>query len=92
MWRTYSNLDPHRSPFSRLLQQEKGMLRTCLYPDSQGLRKTNTMLTLMHQMRISTNKVSSVMLRPKKLEIRIKSVKTIKIQFHYTTSLISLTL
>jgi hypothetical protein len=32
----------------------------------------------MHQMRISANKVSSVMLRPKKLEIRKKNVKTVK--------------
>jgi hypothetical protein len=39
--------------------------------------KTNTILILMHQMRISTNQVSSVVLRPKKLEIR-KIVKTIK--------------
>jgi hypothetical protein len=31
----------------------------------------------MHQMRISTNQVSSVVLRPKKLEIQ-KIVKTIK--------------
>jgi hypothetical protein len=31
----------------------------------------------MHQMRISTNQVSSVVLRPKKLEIR-KIVKTVK--------------
>jgi hypothetical protein len=36
--------------------------------------KTNTLPILMHQMRISTNKVSSVMLRPKKLEIRNKNV------------------
>jgi hypothetical protein len=39
--------------------------------------KTNTIPILMHQMRISTNQVSSVVLRPKKLEIR-KIVKTIK--------------
>jgi hypothetical protein len=32
---------------------------------------------LMHQMRISTNQVSSVVLKPKKLEIR-KIVKTVK--------------
>jgi hypothetical protein len=32
--------------------------------------KTNTIPILMHQMRISTTKVSSVILRPKKLEIR----------------------
>jgi hypothetical protein len=31
----------------------------------------------MHQMRSSTNKVSSVMLRPNKLEIRKKNVKTV---------------
>jgi hypothetical protein len=35
------------------------------------------MLTiLMHQMRISTTQVSSVMVRSKKLEIRKKNVKT----------------
>jgi hypothetical protein len=39
--------------------------------------KTNTIPILMHQMRISTNQVSSVVLRPKKLEIR-KIVKTVK--------------
>ena len=39
--------------------------------------KTNTLPILMHQMRISTNQVSSVVLRPKKLEIR-KIVKTVK--------------
>jgi hypothetical protein len=32
----------------------------------------------MHQMRISTNAVSSVVLRPEKLEIRKKIVKTVK--------------
>jgi hypothetical protein len=32
--------------------------------------KTNAMPILMHQMRISTNQVSSVVFRPKKLEIR----------------------
>ena len=32
----------------------------------------------MHQMRISTTQVSSVMLRSKKLEIREKNVKTEK--------------
>jgi hypothetical protein len=31
--------------------------------------KTNTIPTLMDQIRISTNKVSSVLLRPKKLKI-----------------------
>jgi hypothetical protein len=37
---------------------------------TQGLKcKTNTIPILMHQMRISTNQVSSVVLRPKKLEI-----------------------
>jgi hypothetical protein len=36
--------------------------------------KTNTIPVLMHQMRISTNKASSVMLRPKKLENRNKNV------------------
>jgi hypothetical protein len=35
--------------------------------------KTNTIPILMHQMRISTNQVSSVVLRPKTLEIRKKS-------------------
>jgi hypothetical protein len=39
--------------------------------------KTNTIPILMHQMRISTNQVSSVVLWPKKLEIR-KIVKTAK--------------
>jgi hypothetical protein len=39
--------------------------------------KTHTILILMHQMCISTNKVSSVMHRPKTLEI-IKIVKTIE--------------
>jgi hypothetical protein len=39
--------------------------------------KTNMIPILMHQMRISTNQVSSVVLRPRKLEIR-KIVKTIK--------------
>jgi hypothetical protein len=39
--------------------------------------KTNTIPILMHQMRISTNQVSSVMLRSKKLEIR-KNVKIMK--------------
>jgi DNA-binding transcriptional regulator GbsR (MarR family) len=39
--------------------------------------KTNTIPILMHQMHISTNQVSSVVLRPKKLEIR-KIVKTVK--------------
>jgi hypothetical protein len=32
----------------------------------------------MHQMSISTNQVSSVVLRPKKLEIRKKVVKIVK--------------
>jgi hypothetical protein len=32
----------------------------------------------MHQMRISTNQVSSVVLRPKMLEIRGGDVKTVK--------------
>jgi hypothetical protein len=41
------------------------------------LVKTNTIPILMHQMRISTNQVSSVMLRPKKLEIRGENVKTV---------------
>jgi hypothetical protein len=41
--------------------------------------KTNTLPILMHQMRISTFQVSSVMLRSKKLEIRKKrEVKTVK--------------
>jgi hypothetical protein len=41
--------------------------------------KTNTIPILMHQMRTSTYYVSSVMLRPKKLEIREKeNVKTMK--------------
>jgi hypothetical protein len=42
--------------------------------------KTNTIPILMHQMRISTNQVSSVVLRPKNLEIRkiVKSVKSYK--------------
>jgi hypothetical protein len=34
--------------------------------------KTNTLPILMHQMRISTTKVTSVMLRSKKLKIRKK--------------------
>jgi hypothetical protein len=38
--------------------------------------KANTLPILMHQMRISTTQVSSVMLRSKKLEIREKNVKT----------------
>jgi hypothetical protein len=38
--------------------------------------KTNTLPILMHQMRISTTQVSSVMLRSQKLEIRKKNVKT----------------
>jgi hypothetical protein len=38
---------------------------------TQGFKcKTNTIPILMHQMRISTTTVSSVVLRPKKLEIR----------------------
>jgi hypothetical protein len=37
--------------------------------------KTNTIPILMHQMRISTTKFSSVVLRPKKLEIRKKICK-----------------
>jgi hypothetical protein len=40
--------------------------------------KTNTIPILMHQMRFSTNQVSSVVLRPKKLEIRKKNRKTVK--------------
>jgi hypothetical protein len=36
--------------------------------------KTNTLSILMHQMRISTNQVSSVVLRPKKLEIGNENV------------------
>jgi hypothetical protein len=40
--------------------------------------KTNTIPILMHQMRISTNQVSSVVLRPKKFEIRKMVVKTVK--------------
>jgi hypothetical protein len=39
--------------------------------------KTNTIPILMHQMRISTNQVSSVVLGSKELEIR-KIVKTVK--------------
>jgi hypothetical protein len=35
MWRMYSNLDPHRSPFS--LSTRKGMLRTYSYPNPHGL-------------------------------------------------------
>jgi hypothetical protein len=37
--------------------------------------KTNTIPILMHQMRISTNKVSSVMLRPKEFDIGKKEWK-----------------
>ena len=38
---------------------------------TQGLKcKVNTIPILMHQMRISTNEVSSVVLGPKKLEVR----------------------
>jgi hypothetical protein len=44
----------------------------------QSLYKTDTLPILMHQMRISTTQVSSVMLRSKKLEIREKNVKTEK--------------
>jgi hypothetical protein len=45
---------------------------------TQGLKyKTNTIPILMHQMHISTNEVSSVVLIPKKLEIR-KIVKSVK--------------
>jgi hypothetical protein len=50
---------------------------------TQGLKcKTNTIPILMHQMHISTNQVSSVVPRPKKLEIRkiVKTVKEPKIQ------------
>jgi hypothetical protein len=36
--------------------------------------KTNALPIFMYQMRISTNKVSSVMLRPKKLEIQNKNM------------------
>jgi hypothetical protein len=39
--------------------------------------RSNTIPVLMHQMRILTNDVSSVMLRPKNLEVR-KNVKTVK--------------
>jgi hypothetical protein len=39
--------------------------------------KTNTIPILMHQMRISTNQASSVVLRPKKLKSE-KNVKTVK--------------
>jgi hypothetical protein len=38
--------------------------------------KTNTLTILMHQIRISTIQVSSLMFRLKKLEIRGKNVKT----------------
>jgi hypothetical protein len=41
-----------------------------------GECKTNTIPILMHQMRISTNQVSSVVLRPKTLKIQ-KIVKTV---------------
>ena len=46
----------------------------CEKPELQDivLIQTNTILILMHQMRISTTQVSSVMLRSKKLEIREK--------------------
>jgi hypothetical protein len=38
---------------------------------TQGLNcKTNTILILMHQMRISTNYIFSLVLRPKNMEIR----------------------
>jgi hypothetical protein len=37
--------------------------------------KTNTLTILMHQMRISTTQVSSVILRSKKFEIRKKQCK-----------------
>jgi hypothetical protein len=37
-----------------------------------GLCKVNTIPILMHQMRISTNEVSSVVLEPKKLEVEKK--------------------
>jgi hypothetical protein len=40
-----------------------------------GCCKTNTLTILMHQMRISTTQVSSVMLRSKTLEIRGKKCK-----------------
>jgi hypothetical protein len=46
-------------------------------PSQSGICKTNTIPILLHPMRISTNQVSSVVLRPKKLEIR-KIVKTVK--------------
>jgi hypothetical protein len=45
---------------------------TCTLNNPNLQCKTNTIPILMHQMRISTNKVSSVVLRPKKLEIRKK--------------------
>jgi hypothetical protein len=38
--------------------------------DQVVLYKTNTIPIFMHRMRISTTEVSSVVLRPKKLEIR----------------------
>jgi hypothetical protein len=40
--------------------------------DNKLTCKTNTVIILMHQTRISTTQVSSVMLRSKKLEIRKK--------------------
>jgi hypothetical protein len=43
--------------------------------------KTNTIPILMRQMRILTNQVSSVVLRPKKLEIR-NIVKTVSRKKH----------
>jgi hypothetical protein len=45
-------------------------VRTSTYGKKSFKYKTNTIPILMHQMRISTNQVSSVVLMPKKLEIR----------------------
>jgi transcriptional regulator CtsR len=49
--------------FKTTILIDKSITNTC---------KTNTIPILMHQMRISTNEVYLVILRPKKLEIREK--------------------
>jgi hypothetical protein len=51
------------------------MVRWLPTSDVKGILtcKTNTLPILMHQMRISTTQVSTVMLRSKKLEIRKKN-------------------
>jgi hypothetical protein len=73
-WQNYSYPYFKQIPkyFATELKRPSGTDSPLADTSTQGLNcKTNTIPILMHQMRISTTKVYSVVLRPIKLEIRI---------------------